>query len=236
MPWRRKWQPTPVPLPGKSHGQRSLAGYSPCGCKESDTTEWRHFHFHFFLSLPKCIPHSFLSGKDLISRKTRISNRETQKVPTSKSANSLASGPIYLIPSCSYEWLSLHLLKAAPPSDTWIHPLQSRRRLCSYSFALPSQNCPLLYHFDYSNEHHVINSWYDLPHPLLATSLYPISAKIPQRIFWIHWPHNSLLNTFWSCFCLYPLHENACQSNPMLISWSSFLFHQHNLFQLIILF
>ena len=31
IPWRRKWQPTPVFLPGKSHGQRSLAGYSPWG-------------------------------------------------------------------------------------------------------------------------------------------------------------------------------------------------------------
>ena len=58
IPWRRSWQPTPIFLPGKSHGQRSLAGYSPqgvkervgdgqgglayCsswGCKESDTTE-----------------------------------------------------------------------------------------------------------------------------------------------------------------------------------------------------
>ena len=36
---RRKWQPTPVSLPGKSHGQRSLVGYSPRGHKESDTTE-----------------------------------------------------------------------------------------------------------------------------------------------------------------------------------------------------
>ena len=34
--WRRKWQPTPVFLPGKSHGQRSLAGYSPWGSKELD--------------------------------------------------------------------------------------------------------------------------------------------------------------------------------------------------------
>ena len=34
-PWRRKWQPTPVFLPGKCHGQKSLAGYSPRGCKES---------------------------------------------------------------------------------------------------------------------------------------------------------------------------------------------------------
>ena len=39
IPWRRKWQPTPVFLPGKSHRQRSLAGYSPRGPKESDRTE-----------------------------------------------------------------------------------------------------------------------------------------------------------------------------------------------------
>ena len=38
IPWRRKWQPTPVFLPGESHGQRSLVGYSPEGCKELDTT------------------------------------------------------------------------------------------------------------------------------------------------------------------------------------------------------
>ena len=52
IPWRRKWQPTPVFLPGESHGQRSLEGYSPWGCKESDTTEWlthignTHTHTH----------------------------------------------------------------------------------------------------------------------------------------------------------------------------------------------
>jgi len=42
---RRQWHPTPVLLPGKSHGQRSLEGCSPWGRKESDTTEWLHFHF-----------------------------------------------------------------------------------------------------------------------------------------------------------------------------------------------
>ena len=45
IPWRRKWQPTPVPLLGESHGWRSLVGYSPWGHKESDTTERLHFHF-----------------------------------------------------------------------------------------------------------------------------------------------------------------------------------------------
>ena len=45
IPWRRKWQPTPVLLPGKSDGWRSLVGYSPWGYKESDTTERLHFTF-----------------------------------------------------------------------------------------------------------------------------------------------------------------------------------------------
>ena len=42
IPWRRKWQLTPVFLPGKFHGQKSLAGYSPWGHKESDTAEHAH--------------------------------------------------------------------------------------------------------------------------------------------------------------------------------------------------
>ena len=42
FPWRRKWQPTPVFLPGKSYGQRSLVGYSLWGCKKSDMTEQLH--------------------------------------------------------------------------------------------------------------------------------------------------------------------------------------------------
>ena len=54
--WRRQWHPTPVLLPGKSHGQRSLVGCSPWGHEGSDMTEWGreesdtterlHFHFH----------------------------------------------------------------------------------------------------------------------------------------------------------------------------------------------
>ena len=44
MHWRRKWQPTPVLLPGESQGQRSLVGFRLEGCTESDTTELLHFH------------------------------------------------------------------------------------------------------------------------------------------------------------------------------------------------
>ena len=39
IPWRREWQPTPIFLPGEFHGQRSLAGYSPWGHRQSDRTE-----------------------------------------------------------------------------------------------------------------------------------------------------------------------------------------------------
>ena len=42
----RKWQLTPIFLPEESHRQRSLVGYSPCGRKESDTTEHTHTHTH----------------------------------------------------------------------------------------------------------------------------------------------------------------------------------------------
>ena len=44
--WRKKWQPIPVFLPGKFHGQKSLVGYSPWGDKEPDTTEHTHTHIY----------------------------------------------------------------------------------------------------------------------------------------------------------------------------------------------
>ena len=57
--WRRKWQPTPVSLPGKSHGWTSLEGYSPWGHKESDMTE------QVTLSLSrKYVPMDIYFGRD----------------------------------------------------------------------------------------------------------------------------------------------------------------------------
>jgi len=53
--WRRKWQPTPVFLPGKFHGQRSLAGYSPWTCRESDTIEHARAHTHTHTHAPHSI-------------------------------------------------------------------------------------------------------------------------------------------------------------------------------------
>jgi len=56
IPWRREWPLTPVFLPGEFHGQRSLEGYSPQSCKESDMTEW----------LTLTISHSQLTNKIVI--------------------------------------------------------------------------------------------------------------------------------------------------------------------------
>ena len=49
IPWNRKWQPALVVLPGKSHEQRSLVGYSPWGHKELDTTEQLSTHIYKFM-------------------------------------------------------------------------------------------------------------------------------------------------------------------------------------------
>ena len=54
--WRRQWQPTPVLLPGKSHGRRSLVGCSPWGRKESDSTERLHL-WTLSLTIPFLPPH-----------------------------------------------------------------------------------------------------------------------------------------------------------------------------------
>ena len=56
IPWRRKWQPTPVVLPGESHGWRSLAGYSLWVGKESDRTEHSHTHTHWLMFAKLWIP------------------------------------------------------------------------------------------------------------------------------------------------------------------------------------
>ena len=65
------WQPTPVFLPGKSHGWWNLVGYSPWGCKESDTTEQLHFHFHFLKVPVKW--NFFFCFWDLWARRSRTS-------------------------------------------------------------------------------------------------------------------------------------------------------------------
>ena len=53
-PRRKAWQPIPVFLPGESHGQRSLVGYSPCSHKESDTTEHECMYIYMHITDSLC--------------------------------------------------------------------------------------------------------------------------------------------------------------------------------------
>ena len=85
-PWRNKWQPAPVFLPGKSHGQRSLAGYSSWSCKELDMTEHT-------CNIYTCIP----SLMKLPPRETRISSLLETDVCRKNFPPSLFLG--------SYSWL-----------------------------------------------------------------------------------------------------------------------------------
>ena len=64
-PWMRKWQPTPVLLPEKSHRRRSLVGSSPWGCKESDMTEW----LYSLVGSQEWIPNSEWRGFSSINKK-----------------------------------------------------------------------------------------------------------------------------------------------------------------------
>ena len=63
IPWRRRWQHTPVFLPGESHGEWSLVGYSPWGHKESDTTEQLTLMLCRFCSINPFRPCSEYSGR-----------------------------------------------------------------------------------------------------------------------------------------------------------------------------
>ena len=57
IPWRRTWQPTPIFLPGESHGQRSLVCYSLQGCKEMDKIKaTKHTHTHMHTEINRTVP------------------------------------------------------------------------------------------------------------------------------------------------------------------------------------
>ena len=76
--WRRKWQPTLIFLPGKSHGQRSLAGYSPWGHKESDTTELLNHHQKEITHLLNC----FKEISTLFKQGSAAAAKSLQSCPT----------------------------------------------------------------------------------------------------------------------------------------------------------
>ena len=108
-PVRREWLPTPVFLPEESHGQRILAGYSPWGRKESDTTEQlsAHTHTHILLRLWICQP-----VKKWERHQTDLSLR-LKSVPRNMGAFCLSGSPGALFwATCSSPWLLFHFTSA----------------------------------------------------------------------------------------------------------------------------
>ena len=138
IPWRRKWQPTPVILPRESHGQRSLEGYSPRGCKELDMTEqltllcpvpetkWCHGFRKADSGLALCGPWSMF---DLLL--------------VSANSVSLAQSHAHLLPYCQF--LLLFLFSHSVVSNCLRpHGLQHARLPCPSLFlGLCSNSCPL---------------------------------------------------------------------------------------------
>ena len=107
IPWRRKWQPTPVFLPGESHGQRSLDGCSPCSCEESDMTE----QLTRSLSFPKIRTNKMRPAPNKSTKqnipKTKKSNFFPFEVIISKSWRRQWHPTPVLLPGKSHGWRSL---------------------------------------------------------------------------------------------------------------------------------
>ena len=99
IPWRRKWQPTPVFLPGKSHGRKSLVSYSPRGRKKLDTTE----QLSFFL---------FISSVQLLSLVRLFATPWTAECQASLSLTNSQS--LLKLTSIRLVMLSNHLILCCP--------------------------------------------------------------------------------------------------------------------------
>ena len=94
IPWRRKWQPPPVILPGKSHGWRSLAGTVHGGHKELDMTERLHFHFQILYSIYNSGPQPFWHQGVVLWKMV---------FPWTRGMQAMGSG-------CKYRWSFTHSL------------------------------------------------------------------------------------------------------------------------------
>ena len=75
IPWKRERLPTPVFLPGGFHGERSLVGYSPWGCKESDVTEQPSVTWHDVESFSESIRAWYFIGRNVFNCKLNFFSR-----------------------------------------------------------------------------------------------------------------------------------------------------------------
>ena len=125
IPWRRKWQPTPILLPEKSYGQGTLVGYSPWGHKKSDMTEWLHFHFHF--EMGKTLDRTDWLGSGTV----QFSSFQFSHSVVSDSLRPHESQ--HARPPCPSPTPRVH--SDSRPSSPWCHPAIS-------SSVVPFSSCP----------------------------------------------------------------------------------------------
>ena len=123
IPWRRTWQPTPVFLLGESHGQRCLVGYSPWGCKESDTTEQLSMHVHTHLrcsnSTPRYIP-------------KRTEDRHSHKnLHTIVRSSIMCNNLKWNRTSLMVQWIGVHLPCRGHRFDSWSRRIPHAMKLLS---------------------------------------------------------------------------------------------------------
>ena len=112
---RRKWQSTPVLLPGKSHRQRSLVGYSLWGCKQSDTTE--RLHFHTMVEVMKIMVTSFKRSRACtatLSAPNPAAGHRRPMLPLETPGHSRASRVSLLWGHFSFSWVLVHKVLFVP--------------------------------------------------------------------------------------------------------------------------
>ena len=113
IPWRMAWPPTPLFLPGESHGQRSLADYSPWGCKESDMTDLG--------AAVLCCPVSFSESMDCSLAGSSVHGilpariLEWVAMPSSRGSSWLGDWTHVSCISCISRWILYHC-------NTWEAP------------------------------------------------------------------------------------------------------------------
>ena len=127
--WRREWQPTPVFLPGESHGQRSLAGYSPWSCRELDTTEaTEHAHIHVVGLCTTCLCGCVSVQHRLLLEKERSQGIINQQL----GITFLCAGNILNVPALVRSLLVILETDTFPRALLWWYVLSSRlERKCS---------------------------------------------------------------------------------------------------------
>ena len=123
IPWRKAWQPAPVLLPGESHGQRSLVGYSPWGHKNRT---WLSY-FHSSLKVPKCLFPGIILVRPIPKQPTKAAGEPWAYLPCI---------PLYLPPLCPSQivFTPTRLRSSADPLQACRAHTRSHSTVCQGKF------------------------------------------------------------------------------------------------------